>query len=102
MALVYRYPAPEVVEEADAVRIRQVTVDLEGRFVSVEYVILTPEGDVALAATREIGLGAWNNFINNAGAFPGATFEEKILSQQAVTQLIPGVPSGGTVEDESA
>lgn len=102
MALLYRYPAPEVVEEADAVRFGRVIVDLVRGEVSFEYEILTPAGDVSQAGTRVVGIGAWNNFISNTGSLPGTTFEEKVLSANAVTSLLPQVPPGGTVEEEGA
>lgn len=98
MAKQYRFPAPSTLLEGEFARLAKLEVDFRSQRLVLTFVVLTPNGAVAKAASLDSDqLTRLDQFINNADGLPGSTFEEKLL---AVLPMFAGdVPSGGTVED---
>lgn len=99
MAL-YRFAAPVTLEEADAIRLEEMVLDLRLNEVRITYSVLDQDDNVVEPRTATLPMATFDAFVNNAGMFPGSTFAAKIHSQNAIQAIVPSAPSGGSVETE--
>lgn len=97
MPTLYRFANPVTLEQADAIQLDEFIIDLKAGEVRIAYSVLDDD-NVVEVRTATLGMGVFDAFVNNAGLFPGATFAEKVHSQNAIQNIVPSAPGGGTVE----
>ena len=96
----YTYPDSRVVSEASSLVVVQFEVDFALQQFRLTFRELDAAGGTVSSPQVTFGdLAKADLFARVASSLPGGTFEEKILSPQAINALLPFVPLGGVVED---